>query len=657
MANIGKYCLVALGIVLPAFLLTTTALGGCYGYLLSENISDLLRRDFTVPASEKAKQEAIQAVLEGAVEAVFFHKNGTISKNAGDEIVGVYSGSFNPLHSGHTELARVAREQLGGEVAYELSLANVDKGMIDSNQILTRVNQFKEHAPVVVTRASLFVDKAKLFPGRTFIIGTDTAERLPLLKYYNGDPASREAVFDELRRNNITFLVGARTKDGKTTQLSDCVIPEQYASMFKAIPLAEYNSLLSSSDVRAGLVAADPWDHTPPLEAIEGTYDELQKQYGLNQIPRELIVKPLPKIPHPAGHTFEDSLLAYVAKKFGLDQSKIELSAPPSPTRDASRVYLVDFKGKRIAVLKVFVKNDHEFLREVLSLRYLRESRLKDLHPVKAYGAAKVDYDGSLHGVLLMEPAPGLEIEGMVRRFARALRDRSPEKEISNQRQALLEATKRAGQGLAELHSRSTLKEPRPAVEKSYKEYELAKLNGIPSIVKRLLPLGLLTSDEFKQGEAKILDLAARFPEQVQRFSVIHGDAHLGNFYFDRQSNKFSAIDTEKLYYSVEEVADSVADAARFLGSLETSKEREHMPHAEIEALKRSFLDGYIEHRRKLGDNVDMSTLQAHMMRYYAVVLLDAERRGTNEIGRCMALNRMLRVLAIRSGPMTGICN
>src|SRR5207245_755539 len=36
-------------------------------------------------------------------------------------------GSFNPLHLGHTTLADIAAKRLGSPVAFELSIANVDK--------------------------------------------------------------------------------------------------------------------------------------------------------------------------------------------------------------------------------------------------------------------------------------------------------------------------------------------------------------------------------------------------------------------------------------------------------------------------------------------------------------------------------------------------
>ncbi len=48
-----------------------------------------------------------------------------------------------------------------------------------------RVAQFRALGlPVVVTRATLFTNKADLFPDSCFVVGYDTAARLVLPKYY-----------------------------------------------------------------------------------------------------------------------------------------------------------------------------------------------------------------------------------------------------------------------------------------------------------------------------------------------------------------------------------------------------------------------------------------------------------------------------------------
>src|SRR5215218_2679474 len=68
----------------------------------------------------------------------------------------VLPGSFNPLHHGHTGLAAVAAARLGVPVAFELSVANVDKPDLDAVEVERRVAQFRDAGPVWVTRAPTF---------------------------------------------------------------------------------------------------------------------------------------------------------------------------------------------------------------------------------------------------------------------------------------------------------------------------------------------------------------------------------------------------------------------------------------------------------------------------------------------------------------------
>src|SRR6185436_2173064 len=62
-------------------------------------------------------------------------------------------GSFNPLHHGHTTLADRAADRLGHAVAYELSIANVEKPDLPPPEVERRLDQFRGHAAVFVTSA------------------------------------------------------------------------------------------------------------------------------------------------------------------------------------------------------------------------------------------------------------------------------------------------------------------------------------------------------------------------------------------------------------------------------------------------------------------------------------------------------------------------
>ena len=107
-------------------------------------------------------------------------------------------GSFNPLHDAHCELARVAERMLGHPVAFELSVANVDKPTLDAAEIRRRVAQFAWRTSIWLTHAPKFVDKSEHFPGVTFVVGADTAMRVVSPRYYDADESRMRSALEKL---------------------------------------------------------------------------------------------------------------------------------------------------------------------------------------------------------------------------------------------------------------------------------------------------------------------------------------------------------------------------------------------------------------------------------------------------------------------------
>jgi nicotinamide mononucleotide (NMN) deamidase PncC len=206
--------------------------------------------------TEKVDYDAIvadpilSAVWNGQTDCVWSLIDGSLAAAPPIKPVGILCGAFDPLHRAHAELRNLAEKLLGGPVNYELSITNVDKPPLDFLSIDRRCKQFVAKHPVALTNAPRFFRKAEIFPGTTFVVGSDTAERIIHPKYYNGDQAALESALATIRKHGCRFLVATRVVDGKPLSVADLPIPKSAADMFTAIPEEQFRIDLSSTELR-----------------------------------------------------------------------------------------------------------------------------------------------------------------------------------------------------------------------------------------------------------------------------------------------------------------------------------------------------------------------------------------------------------------------
>jgi hypothetical protein len=197
---------------------------------------------------EESRLDPLTLLLNGDVATVFIGSDGQ-ARIAGAPPVALLSGSFNPLHTGHEQLAQAAATLLGAPVAFELPVLNADKPPLGYAELERRLDQFRGRYPVVLTRAPLFVQKAELFPGCTFVIGYDTAIRIIDPRYYDGE-AGRDAAFARIAAQRCTFLVAGRVKDGLFRTLADIDLPSALRPLFRELPERMFRVDLSSTAIR-----------------------------------------------------------------------------------------------------------------------------------------------------------------------------------------------------------------------------------------------------------------------------------------------------------------------------------------------------------------------------------------------------------------------
>ena len=161
----------------------------------------------------------------------------------------LFAGAFNPIHHGHEGMAQVAEAIMGRQVEYEISIINPDKPPIDFTQMKERVEQFKNRT-VWLTRAPTFVEKAKLFPRATFIVGVDTLRRIADARYYGNDPAACRAALDRIVMRGCRFLVFGRNSGTGFVGLTHLNLPESLMDICEEVPPDRFREDISSTEIR-----------------------------------------------------------------------------------------------------------------------------------------------------------------------------------------------------------------------------------------------------------------------------------------------------------------------------------------------------------------------------------------------------------------------
>ena len=148
--------------------------------------------------------------------------------------------------------ARIAEELRQQPLAFEISATNVDKPPLAGGTVRHRLTQFAWKAPVELTRAPTFLEKSRLFPRATFVIGADTAERLVAPNYSGDDEDRMHVALEEIANSGGTFLVAVRIDAlGRIRALGDIAVPRRYVEIFTEIPEARFRLDTSSTELRA----------------------------------------------------------------------------------------------------------------------------------------------------------------------------------------------------------------------------------------------------------------------------------------------------------------------------------------------------------------------------------------------------------------------
>lgn len=160
-------------------------------------------------------------------------------------------GSFSPFHDGHEQMVGIASQTLNADVVLEISVFNVDKAPLDYVDMAMRLDSIGGRFPVVFTHAPTFLEKARLFPGTTFIVGSDTMERIVSPRYYNNSEEARDHALKEILSLGNRFLVFGRVAESGFIGLAELDLPDALREACTGIPESRFRVDISSTALRA----------------------------------------------------------------------------------------------------------------------------------------------------------------------------------------------------------------------------------------------------------------------------------------------------------------------------------------------------------------------------------------------------------------------
>ena len=165
-------------------------------------------------------------------------------------VAAILPGAFNPPHEGHFLMQEIAEQKLGSEVAFELSIENVDKPDLDYFDMQDRL-KLVGTKPLIFSRAATFVEKSEVFQAVTFVVGMDTLLRIDDKKYYGHSEAAKLEAIELLAKRNHRFLVFGRVKDEEFQGLEQVKLTPQLKALCIEVPESEFRIDLSSTELRS----------------------------------------------------------------------------------------------------------------------------------------------------------------------------------------------------------------------------------------------------------------------------------------------------------------------------------------------------------------------------------------------------------------------
>lgn len=259
-------------------------------------------------------------------------------------------------------------------------------------------------------------------------------------------------------------------------------------------------------------------------------------------------------------------------------------------------VFLIRNLNKHVCYIVKAFRNPRElsskFLSEISALDFIQQLSMPGIVAINPIAFAIYSNQGEEWGLLLETAAKGQRIDQFVYRLG----DFAPN---SREREAFFEICekvfRRMAESFAALHARKSSRSffiPMQNIEKY--NHKLSEVLENPFIIREIVKHFPL--DIFIQYVEKIKTDAINVPIF---YSYWHGDAHLGNMFYDDSEDIFYFIDVAKLHHSISIKGEPLLDRTMDLVRIEENLRRKAiglLSESEVEKLLKSFFEAYEQH-------------------------------------------------------------
>ncbi|MCE5318369.1 MAG: phosphotransferase [Parachlamydia sp.] len=267
--------------------------------------------------------------------------------------------------------------------------------------------------------------------------------------------------------------------------------------------------------------------------------------------------------------------------------------------------------GNIIAIAKGFLSKDakNEFAQEMRAQQFLGNLGLQESTTPQGLGVG-------MCSVMVREEVRGKETFVEKRCFlmlqsvapGQGVDDYLAEVGTSDDRTQAMEtaksAVKQTAKALAELHQAKANQEATPITSKQITTHLSQKLSilenhaktlSLPGIDFKNLKRATITSPSFVRVFSE--QISREFLSHPGKGSILHGDAHPGNFFYDAETNKLTMIDlpsSSPTYDGTNGLMSSAWDSQNFVFKIANNR-MNGMTSKEVSELERTFKDTYRE--------------------------------------------------------------